>query len=1516
MATKVNIKFVVALAVTLMALFAGVGWVAYNTLTTSGDEYASKGDALMAQGNYDDASDMYRRAVGHDKTNIVWLNKWRESLLHVVPETQVEYLKYYRDYYLGILGTLAALQDTNVDAQRDYIDAWYRQLKAGSPSAESWQNFINQLNTVLTRLPEEDTSVKSLYRYRGLARLARLEQIESRDSERNETLADLQTALQGDPKDLESAVGVIRWRFNEWKRAHRLRRTQTADQLWNTLGEEIIKRKKQFGDQPLLLLTELQISIQRVLQLEDNPSVRVRMIQKLKNAEAPLLKAINEADPKTFDLGLLDQTYALLKPLRPTDYASVMLGILDRLAQARPNDPQLMLMRGNILNEAGKYQEAIDQLDRVVQAPDLPVSIEGLMLIGNFRSTALYKEGDATLNLLAKATDEKVKNQLLTQAKTLRSALVDRVPGGENSPFVMLLDGRIALSEDRPADAVERLKALDDLVSGKDSQVIQLLGQALVKSNLLGAARDQYERLIEINPGDVRSLMILANLEGRLQDLDAAAEHYQQVLAIVPDFSEAQLQLSAIHAVQGVIEMVSAKDADPIRVAIIRWQALMKQDPPEYEEAIAILREARRNHGDDPRLFNAMITHYNQASDAANAMAITKEAIALYPDKQRFTDWRTRLQMQSSDLSLDDRLALVDQSDASAFDKSMLKIKLLRNAGRNAEADALFAVAAKTDPDNPGVVEMQFNKAITNEEFDKARSLVATAARLNLDSVNGQLYQARLEFALGDDPKALGTLQQVVDRVPFNPLAQRLLGQTYLRLGRTAEALDALGKAFEIKPDGLLVARMYVQTLMKLRQFNEALTIVKRARKFNGADRVLTEFWLSIEEQVGDRSLALSERRARYKANPKDIQNATALVRLLFDEESWTKARAIIDQLRQDNPANLTLAILDANGHAQQGDFEAGVQVFRSLSIPDAPASPLLALGQYYIDNNKTDDAITVLKQATAAESSTDKTAELMLSELYFKLGQYDRSAPLFKAALDAGADNAAGDIARRYADALLQLKRFEDARDSLLALTGEARSNPRTNILLARASSGLGDVRAAQSFLDDAVESAPSNPAPFLARAQFNMNNPDQFEDVLQYLNQAIRLAPGDAVARQIKATVLTQNGRISEAIRELQQAVTNNPDNTDLPRLLIQLFANSNQLDQAILTAERAAIQFPTEPGWLMTAGDLYASTKSWSKAEAKYTAAYALNPTAAVAIRVAQAYLEVDPPRPQDAIALIDKHLDSDTHLSTLLLLKSQAASKMENLPLAKSLLEQSFDAAEKQADLRDWFTGLSSVFSDRLELLDFIRSQTPHTKLKPLYAVLLARLEAQDPANQDSVIARLSQIDTDAADPATLIDAYRLLGGLLYIKKQYVEAADVFRKAVALAPEDLEFNNNLAYVLARNLNDPQGALEPAKKAAQLSPSSADVLDTLGWVYFKLNQLSQAQATLNQALNNAQTDAQKTPALLHLAQTLYTQKQYDRARRNAEGAKALIERSNALKQQFGDQLEQVMKMLDTTE
>jgi Tfp pilus assembly protein PilF len=67
-----------------------------------------------------------------------------------------------------------------------------------------------------------------------------------------------------------------------------------------------------------------------------------------------------------------------------------------------------------------------------------------------------------------------------------------------------------------------------------------------------------------------------------------------------------------------------------------------------------------------------------------------------------------------------------------------------------------------------------------------------------------------------------------------------------------------------------------------------------------------------------------------------------------------------------------------------------------------------------------------------------------------------------------------------------------------------------------------------------------------------------------------------------------------------------------------------------------------------------------------------------------------------------------------------------------------------------------------------------------------------------------------------------------------------------------PSNVQALNNAAYLLADYAHKPDEALKYAQRAKELSPESASVDDTLGWVLYKKGLYSAAITHLEQASN----------------------------------------------------------------
>jgi tetratricopeptide (TPR) repeat protein len=100
----------------------------------------------------------------------------------------------------------------------------------------------------------------------------------------------------------------------------------------------------------------------------------------------------------------------------------------------------------------------------------------------------------------------------------------------------------------------------------------------------------------------------------------------------------------------------------------------------------------------------------------------------------------------------------------------------------------------------------------------------------------------------------------------------------------------------------------------------------------------------------------------------------------------------------------------------------------------------------------------------------------------------------------------------------------------------------------------------------------------------------------------------------------------------------------------------------------------------------------------------------------------------------------------------------------------------------------------------------------------------------------------------------------------------------RKVIALKPEHAHAYNALGYTLADRTERFSEALELIQKAVALAPGDPFIIDSLGWVQFRLGRLEDAQHTLKDAY-----DRQPDPEIAaHLGQVLWAQGQKDAATR----------------------------------
>ena len=171
-------------------------------------------------------------------------------------------------------------------------------------------------------------------------------------------------------------------------------------------------------------------------------------------------------------------------------------------------------------------------------------------------------------------------------------------------------------------------------------------------------------------------------------------------------------------------------------------------------------------------------------------------------------------------------------------------------------------------------------------------------------------------------------------------------------------------------------------------------------------------------------------------------------------------------------------------------------------------------------------------------------------------------------------------------------------------------------------------------------------------------------------------------------------------------------------------------------------------------------------------------------------------------------------------------------------------------------------------------------------------LLHSLPAET-AEQRTVLAQAdAQLLTDAHDWQGAFDA--LTGALktqpdspelLYDRAMVAEKMDRLdllesdlRHVIAVKPDHAHAYNALGYTLADRTDRYSEALELIQKAVSLAPGDPFIIDSLGWVQYRLGKLNDAQRTLKEAY-----DRQADPdSAAHLGQVLWAQGDKEAAHR----------------------------------
>jgi tetratricopeptide (TPR) repeat protein len=311
--------------------------------------------------------------------------------------------------------------------------------------------------------------------------------------------------------------------------------------------------------------------------------------------------------------------------------------------------------------------------------------------------------------------------------------------------------------------------------------------------------------------------------------------------------------------------------------------------------------------------------------------------------------------------------------------------------------------------------------------------------------------------------------------------------------------------------------------------------------------------------------------------------------------------------------------------------------------------------------------------------------------------------------------------------------------------------------------------------------------------------------------ISKALELQPDWNKAVIFQAQLAGRTGDLMKARRYLEKAVKQAPEDLQLRKMLIEVLVNTEAYDDAIRVCQNVLDEKPDDAESLFSIALIYAQQNQLDRAE-NYLEKLLSNPEWRDQASFYLGKLEMQKRRPEKALAWFDKVVDS----------RMAFDADMAGLSIVMNLKRQ--DEVEQRVLRME-----NKYPEQRLRILttkaEFLNQQGDYQQA---FDVLSAVLK-EGPDNRDVLYARA--LVAEKMDRIDLLEE---------------DLLSILRKN----PDDVGALNAMGYTLTDKTERYDEAEKYLKRAIELQPNEAVVIDSYGWLLFKKGQAEQALNYLQQA------------------------------------------------------------------
>jgi tetratricopeptide (TPR) repeat protein len=1163
------------------------------------------------------------------------------------------------------------------------------------------------------------------------------------------------------------------------------------------------------------------------------------------------------------------------------------------LVQDPESDPLIIRARGKLAYARRDFATAANLLDKLVRE-DIIADTEMLLMsaicveeLGNIGRAeqridqALAKRPDIP-GFIAYKASLALRQHRYDVAEEYANRLLEVEPDSEAARDLM------------EEIATRRLRASGEAANEIDEALLS--AQEALNVGDLDLARSLLVAALTRFPEDLRILNGLIRVEMQSGATAQAEEYLAMALELAPDnrtFISIKHVLEVddpIESSKGYVAEVYDDEVDQVMVLLTgMWRVAISQEElarrarEQGEEEIAadaeaMVARARAEEAqyraraeelapDDPRLVDYLFTSALYEERWVDAEAIAERASELNLDRTQGALYRGRMHGARGDM----------ESAVRSLREAV------RQAPYSATAWRLLAAAHQTMGD-----------------FDESLDAFEHAYENNPNDLGTVVAYTRLLNRTGNQTRALLILR-TAHRLAANDTELRemwLSLEQQEQLGDVEVALRERRRLYESNPND---TRNATELARLLGELTPTRTLVVDD---DGEPRYTDRQW---------RTITSDERRAAIEGAKEDL---------------LAEADAVLENLAAEGERghqwhNLKAFLLRQRGAVLEGETVLREYV-QTLDESSGLEQGLLMLAQYQMQVNRRGDAEETLRRALLVQNDEYRNADYMLGNLLFQMGRYGEAGAYYDRVYEVRPEQR---FEMQSIECLIRTGDFDQARNRLAAMNDEFGESYMAVLMEATIVSGeidalwrdglaeSADVKYAEQLeiLSRAAAIDPTKPQPHVLRAQamlksyFRSGDTVILDDALRALSAADEVANDFEQTIMMRASVLHAMRNLQGAINELTRLLQARPTNDSVRRRLLAMQTEGRRGADAIETVREALELNPASTEWREQLGDLLLSVNDDPDAavvelrrafETEHAMAGVSEVTSRLAVKLANAHISQSPPAFGDVIALVERNPDDrrdnpmlGSFYAIALHNTGRTQDALEEMRITyrenKHFIELGMQPA---SNIGNWFAVLRGMFpgQDLQPLHDYVMDLTGG-ELDAYELRSLANMWfSLGPAGDERATELMKQgIDLCPADDAGIRLALHADLGLAHLSaRRFSEAIEAFGVILAADPNNVQALNNTAYVYSEELGSPQQALPYAEKAAELRPSDWSVLDTVGWVYFRLGRYEEAESALRRSVQMQATAVNN----LHLAHTLLERGEVSRARRYVERAAEL--------------------------